>query len=174
MPYFGGVIVQYPSQLSDKGVPPVAVKIDYTPWYLVCLVVIVLLVVVAVLGLTLIRPTADNTQLISTVVGIALLAIPTLLGFVKSAENGAAISIYHQAVNSKMDAWIRAAEEVARLQGAEAGRILQTQVSDKATADAIVLAAVGAKSAPAAAAAPPSPAVQMMIDHSEQWARIFH
>jgi NADH:ubiquinone oxidoreductase subunit 2 (subunit N) len=167
--------VQIPTHVSEKGVPDPAAKIDYTPWYLVSLVLIILTVVIAVLVLELIRPTADNTQLISTLVGIALLAIPALLGFVKSAENGAAIQVYHQAVNSKMDSWIFAAEELARLQGAEAGRLLQVQSSNKAATDALALVtAAGGLPAAVAPTSAPTSAVQMMIDHSEQWARIFH
>lgn len=131
---------QLPS-VSVKGTPPAAQKPDYKLWYIVCLFGIIALVVITVLGLTLIRPNADNTSLIATVVGLAVLAVPALLTLIKGAENGAAIQVYHEAVNSKMDAWIKAAEEVARLKaqaaaGASAGDVAAklAEVSDKNTA----------------------------------------
>lgn len=109
---------------SVRGTPAPAVKVNYTPWYIACLIGIFAILVIGVLGITLIRPAADNTQLIGTFVSVGLLAIPALITLIKGAENGAAIQTYHEAVNSKMDAWIKAAEDVARLQEAARNQIV--------------------------------------------------
>jgi hypothetical protein len=160
------------SPQADKSLLP-ATPPNFTPWYLISLVIIILLVVIGILGLTLIRPTMDNTQLISTLVGIALLAIPALLGFVKSAENGVAIQNYHVAVNSKMDELIATAKQLSQMQGIEAGRLLQTEATNKVASD--TLAIVTAKDAVVVPVSPEKPVIiQRMIDHSKAWGQIFH
>lgn len=128
--------IPYPTiNTSARGVPPPAVKPNYTPWYIACLIGVFAILVIGVLGITIIRPTEDNTQLIGTFVSIGLIAIPALITLIKSAENGEATRIYHEAVNSKMDAWIKAAEDVARSQEAARGQAVQDE--QRKTIDAL-------------------------------------
>lgn len=64
--------------------------------YLVAVVIMLLMTLGTVMGILLIRPGQDNTQLIATVVGMMVPTIAAILAFMKSQET-------HLSVNSRLD-----------------------------------------------------------------------
>jgi len=69
-----------------------------------------LLIVIAVLVITYLRPTADNTALIATVVGALVPTTVAILGFVKGSET-------HSAVNGRLSDFVATAKRSAYEEG---------------------------------------------------------
>lgn len=83
--------------------------------YVVAVVVMSGLGIVSVLAITLMKPEQDNTVIIASVFGFLLPTTMALLAFMKSQET-------HLSVNSRLEAFINEARELARAEGMVAGR----------------------------------------------------
>lgn len=92
--------------------------------YLVAVLIMALIGVLGVVGVTYLRPGEDNTVLIGLVLGFLAPTTLSLLAFMKSQET-------HLSVNSRLDDFIRNAENAARGEGEKAG---QRQAEDRADA----------------------------------------
>ena len=79
--------------------PPTIVQPPSNIPYLVAIVIMLLMALGSVMGILLIRPGQDNTQLIATVVGMMVPTIAAILAFMKSQET-------HLSVNSRLDAFM--------------------------------------------------------------------
>jgi uncharacterized membrane protein YgaE (UPF0421/DUF939 family) len=80
--------------------------------YVVAVLVMSMLGVIAVVAVTIIRPDKDNTTLIAAMIGFLTPTTMALLAFMKSQET-------HKAVNGRLDAFIKAATDLARSQGVD-------------------------------------------------------
>lgn len=80
--------------------------------YVIAVVVMALLGVVFALGVTLIRPDKDNTQLITTIIGFLAVITTGILTFLKSDST-------HTMVNSQLSQWKADFANLMRAQGAE-------------------------------------------------------
>lgn len=83
--------------------------------YVIAVVVMMTLGVIGVVAVTFARPTQDNTVLVGLILGFLAPTTLSLLAFMKSQET-------HLSVNSRLEAFMQAAEEAARAQGVEDGR----------------------------------------------------
>lgn len=73
--------------------------------------------VIAILVLTSLRPTLDNSVLIATVIGFLSTTTGVIMTFMKAQET-------HLAVNSRLDAFMASARKVGHLEGEASGRVL--------------------------------------------------
>jgi hypothetical protein len=78
--------------------------------YIVAVLIMSLLGIGAIICITVLRPEKDNTNLISSTIGFLAPTTMALLAFMKSQET-------HKAVNSRLDAFIKAASDLAHAQG---------------------------------------------------------
>lgn len=72
--------------------------------------------VIAILVLTSLRPTQDNSVLIATVIGFLSTTTGVIMTFMKAQET-------HLAVNSRLDAFMASARKVGHLEGEVSGRM---------------------------------------------------
>lgn len=84
---------------APKPTQPTIVQPPSNVPYLVAVVIMMLMGLGAVMGILLIRPGQDNTQLIATVVGMLVPTIAAILAFMKAQET-------HLSVNSRLDAFM--------------------------------------------------------------------
>jgi len=95
-----------------EGVDPLK-KASNVP-YLIAVVVMVMIGVIAILTIVLMRPTADNTQLIATLVGMIVPTTAAILALMKSQET-------HLTVNSQLAQWKLDFAALQRSEGAREG-----------------------------------------------------
>lgn len=110
--------------MAEPAKNPLAMP-NNTP-YLVAVCVMLALGIVAVVAVTIIRPTEDNSSLyvlIFSSIGPTTLA---LLAFMKAQET-------HLSVNSRLEQFIRNADRAARSEGELAGRAAGREAADQRT-----------------------------------------
>jgi hypothetical protein len=98
-------------------VPP-----DNSP-YIKAIVIMMCLGVIGIVAITFARPEADNTVIIGALLGLLAPTTLSLLTFIKAQET-------HVSVNSRLDAFMRNAEAVARAEGVNEGRALANARTD--------------------------------------------
>jgi hypothetical protein len=91
--------------------------------YIKAIVVMMCLGVIGIVAITFARPEADNTVIIGALVGLLTPTTFSLLAFMKSQET-------HASVNSRLDAFMKNAEAVARAEGVNEGRALANARTD--------------------------------------------
>lgn len=101
--------------------------------YIMAVIAMMFLGVIGIIAITMIRPEQDNTILIAAMLGFLAPTTLALLAFMKSQET-------HLSVNSRLDAFMHAAESAARYKGIEEGRV-KGQEETAATAVAAAVAA---------------------------------
>ncbi len=101
--------------------PPAGLVVGNLP-YLVAVIIMAAFALTAIITILVLRPTADNSSLIATVVSLTVPTTVSLLAFMKSTET-------HGIVNSRMDEFKRElvaasalASEAARTAGQLEGR----------------------------------------------------
>jgi hypothetical protein len=95
---------------APKPIPP-------TNWpYVVAGVLMAALGTIAVLVLSALRPSQDNSVLIATVIGFLSTTTGVIMTFMKAQET-------HLAVNSRLDAFMASARKVGHMEGREEGRV---------------------------------------------------
>lgn len=83
--------------------------------YLWAIIIMILVGFVVVLSVMVSRQTQDNTWLITLIIGFLTTTTGSVLTYMKAQET-------HLSVNSRLDAWMKAAKELSREQGFQAGR----------------------------------------------------
>lgn len=96
--------------MEDKPSPP-----PNNFQYVVAVLIMSALGVAAVIAVTLMRPSQDNTVLIASIFGFLLPTTMALLAFMKSQET-------HLSVNSRLDAFLSEARLAAKAEGVAEGR----------------------------------------------------
>jgi hypothetical protein len=94
--------------------------------YVIAVIAMSIACVAAIVAITFARPEADNSVLITTVIGFATTTTASLLAFMKSQET-------HLSVNSRLDAFMRNAELAAHVQGIVEGRSQGRDMADART-----------------------------------------
>jgi hypothetical protein len=94
--------------------------------YIVTVALMAMFAVASVVAVTLIRPTQDNSSLITTILGFIATTTASLLAFMKSQET-------HLSVNSRLDAFMRNAEMAAHIQGLAEGQVKGRQDANART-----------------------------------------
>jgi hypothetical protein len=122
------------------------VKQNFTAWYVAGVLFIIALVVIGVLVLTVVHP-GDNTAVVTVIITLALPAITSLLGYIKSQENGEDIRIVHGLVNSQTSNLVAAAEKIALAEGRLQGIAEQVETVRKQAVVALAVKAAGGSSA---------------------------
>lgn len=79
--------------------------------YIIAIIVMSLIAVVAVLMISMMRPDADNTILIATILGFTATMTTSIMSLLKSQET-------HVSVNSRMDQWKEDVTTMLRAEGA--------------------------------------------------------
>lgn len=97
--------------------------------YLAVVALMAILAVFFVLGISYLRPTTDNSQLIATILGFVTTTTAAVLAFMKAQET-------HLSVNSRLDAFMANAKLAARAEGITEGR-QQGRDSANARTDAL-------------------------------------
>lgn len=95
---------------ANLSIPP-----NNTP-YLVAVAFMGLLIVIAILLITFLRPDKDNTGLIATVISALVPTTAAILALMKAQET-------HLSVNSRLDAFMTTASAAARAEGKAEGLV---------------------------------------------------
>ena len=117
--------------------------------YLITVVLMAAFGVIAVLVLTALRPTQDNSVLIATVIGFLSTTTGVILTFMKAADT-------HDAVNHRLDLFLSTARQVSHFEGQAEGRaegITEGELRHRAPMQALI--PVVLQPAPTAPALPP-------------------
>ena len=96
--------------IDDDNTPKTMIRTASNTPYILAVVIMMILGVGGIMVLTVIRPNADNTMLIATMLGFLAPTTLSLLAFMKAQET-------HLSVNSRLDAFM----EQARATGHAAG-----------------------------------------------------
>lgn len=94
--------------------------------YLGAVLFLATLAVIAILAVSLIRPTQDNTTLITAILSTVVPTIAAVLAFMKAQET-------HLSVNSRMDELLKRTSELSRVEGVAAGRVIGAAAANERT-----------------------------------------
>lgn len=83
--------------------------------YVWAVVIMALFGVVTILGIITLRPSQDNDMLIGSVIGFLMPTTVSLLALMKAQET-------HLSVNSRLDAFMKSAEDLGHAKGVTEGR----------------------------------------------------
>lgn len=89
--------------------------------YLVAIVFMSALAVIAILGIELLRPTKDNTQLITSVMGMIVPTTAALLVLLRGNSTEQSVQEIHLAVNSRLSELLEQTAKSERAAGLAAG-----------------------------------------------------
>jgi hypothetical protein len=139
---------------------PSPTKQSSSNWqYLVTVAFMAALGTIGVLVVTALRPTQDNSMLITTIIGFLSTTTGVILTFLKTQET-------HLSVNSRLDAFMASARQVGHMEGAEEGRragIIEGQLRVPMPMQAVipvVLQPPAALPQPETASTPPSQVIK--------------
>lgn len=102
--------------------------------YLVVISLMSFLAVIFVLGISYLRPTQDNGQMIATLLGFIATTTASVLAFMKAQET-------HLSVNSRLDAFMANAKIAAHAEGKAEGK-LEGQEAANRRSDQLAAAAL--------------------------------
>jgi len=111
--------------MEDKDVKALLPPPSNTP-YLIAIVAMLMIAVSAIVAVTLIRPTQDNSSLYVLILGSIAPTTLALLAFMKAQET-------HLSVNSRLEQFIRNADGRARAEGELVGRAAGRTAADERT-----------------------------------------
>ena len=102
--------------MTFEDLPALAAPKEPSNWpYLIAVILMALFGTIAVLILTALRPTQDNSMLITTVIGFLSTTTGVILTFMKAADT-------HDSVNGQLKQFLSTARQVAHFEGQAQGR----------------------------------------------------
>lgn len=109
-----------------------------TPVYAMVILLMTLIGIAGSVAVVLARPHEDNTSLIVTLLGFCAAATTSLLGFLRTEQNGNAISGVHKELNSRLSEWMAQQRENA-VQAAKAAYVTGREDQRAETTAAMVV-----------------------------------
>jgi len=108
--------------------------------YLLPICVLIGLGLVAIVAVSILRPSQDNSQIITTIIGLLTPTLVALIAAVKSIQNGQDIKELHIVVNSRLSQLLQQTAMAAKL--AERGLIASEFLPDNIKTDGSIISSL--------------------------------